>query len=353
MIDRAIALDPACADFYNNRGLILAGIGRIDDAIAAHRRAIELNGDFAEAHNNLGNALVKIGRLDEAEAEFRRTLVLRPDYANAHSNLGVVLHRRNKFDEAIAAYRGALRLQPNHAEAQSNLGAALREIGEMDQGIEAFRAAIAIDETCLDAHANLGAALHDLGKFDEAIASLERAIQLNPQADFPHYNLALSLLQGGDYERGFAEYEHRVHAVASRHRFATPPWDGRELGGKTILLHAEGGFGDVIQFARFVPMVKARGGVVTLTVQPELVRLFSRLDGAALVLSKASTPPPFDLQCPLLSLARVFRTTMQSIPSKPYLSADPKAAAFWSARLGDDKRRKVGFAWAGSPNSSE
>ncbi len=349
LIDRAIALDPACADFHNNRGLILAGLGRVDDAIAAHRKAIELNADFAEAHNNLGNALVKLGRLDEAEAEFRRTLVLRPDYANAHSNLGVVLHRQNKFDEAIAAYRGALGVQPNHAEAQSNLGAALREIGEMDKAIEAFRAAIAIDDTCLDAHANLGAALHDLGKFDEAIAPLKRAIQLNPQANFPHYNLALSLLQGGDYEHGFAEYEHRAHAVVSRQRFATPPWDGRELGGKTILLHAEGGFGDAIQFARFVPMVKACGGVATLLVQPELIRLFSTLDGAALVLPKTNNPPPFDVQCPLLSLARVFRTTIQNIPNKPYLSADRKAVAFWSTRLGGDKRRKVGLAWAGSP----
>ena len=130
----------------------------------------------------------------------------------------------------------------------------------MDEAIKAFRAAIAIDQTCVDAHANLGAALHDLGHFEEATASLERAIQLNPEADSPHYNLALSLLQAGDYERGLAEYEHRAYAVASRRRFATPPWDGRELGGKTILLHAEGGFGDVIQFARFVRMVKARGG---------------------------------------------------------------------------------------------
>jgi tetratricopeptide (TPR) repeat protein len=349
LIDRAIALDPACADFHNNRGLILAGLGRIDDAISAHRRAIELNGDFAEAHNNLGNALVRTGRLDEAAAEFHRTIALRPDYANAHSNLGVVLHRQDKFDEAIAAYRSALRVQPNHAEAQSNLGAALREVGDMDKAIEAFRAAIAIDETCLDAHANLGAALHDLGQFDEAIASLERAIQLNPQANFPHYNLALSLLQRGDYERGLAEYEHRAYAVASRQRFAMPPWDGRELGGKTILLHAEGGFGDVIQFARFVPMVKARGGRVILLVQPELIRLFSTLDGAALVLPKTNTPPPFDVQCPLLSLPRVFRTTIQNIPAKPYLSADPMAAAFWSARLGNDKRRRIGLLWAGSP----
>jgi len=349
LIDRAIALDPSCADFHNNHGLILASLGRIDDAIDAHRKAIALNPDFAEAYNNLGNALVKTGRLDEAESAFRRTLALRPDYANAQSNLGVVLHRQDKFDEAIAAYRAALQLQPHHAEAQSNLGAALREIGEMDQAIEAFRAAIAIDETCVDAHANLGAALHDLGHFDEAIASHRRAIQLNPQSNFPHYNLALTLLQGGEFERGLAEYEYRAYAVASRRRFPMPAWDGRELKGKTILLHAEGGFGDAIQFARFVPMVRARGGVPILQVQAELVRLFSTLDGAAVVLPKTEDPPPFEFQCPLLSLPGVFHTAIQNIPANPYLSAEPSSAARWSSGLGNDPRRRIGLAWAGSP----
>jgi Flp pilus assembly protein TadD len=351
LIDRAITLDPACADFHNNRGLILAGLGRVDEAIADHRRAIELNADFAEAHNNLGNALVRTGQVAEAEAAFRRTLDLRPDYANAHSNLGVVLHRQDKFDQAIAAYRAALRLSPRHAEAQSNLGAALREIGEVNKAIDAYRAAIAIDDTCADAHANLGGALHDLGYFDEAVASLERAIQLNPQLSFPHYNLALALLRDGNYERGLLEFEYRAHAVAARHRFATPMWDGKDLWSKRILLHGEGGFGDVIQFARFIPMVKARGGIPILQVQPELVRLFSTLDGGAVVVPKTEDPPPFDFHCPLLSLPRIFHMTVNCIPWKPYLSADPSASALWSAKLGHDKRHKIGLAWAGNPKN--
>jgi tetratricopeptide (TPR) repeat protein len=349
LIDRAIALDPGCADFHNNRGLILAGLGRVEDAIAAHRKAIELKPDYAEAQNNLGNALVRINKFDEAEAAFRRTLALNPDYANAHSNLGVLLHRQNKFEEAIASYREAIGLHPNHAEARSNLGAALREIGEMDQAIEAYKSAIAIDKSCMDAYANLGAALHDIGRHEEAVAALQRAIELNPQAHFPHYNLALSLLQSGDYQRGLEEYEHRAYAVASRQKFPSPPWDGRELGGKTILIHAEGGFGDGIQFARFVPMVRARGGVPILLVQQELVRVLSTLEGKPTVLAKNQNPPLFDVQCPLMSLPRAFGLTPQNIPAKPYLSADPSNAALWPARLGPDRQQKIGLSWAGSP----
>jgi hypothetical protein len=114
------------------------------------------------------------------------------------------------------------------------------------------------------------------------------------------------------------------------------------------LIHAEGGLGDVIQFARFVPKVKARGGVPTLLVQPELVRLLSTLDGAATVLPKTNTPPPFEVQCPLLSLAKVFGTNLQNIPRQPYLPADPALATPWAAELKDEKRLKAGITWAGS-----
>jgi tetratricopeptide (TPR) repeat protein len=349
LIDRAIAVDPTCADFLNNRGLILAALGRTDQAIAAHRQAIRLNPNFAEAHNNLGNALLQKGRIDEAAAMYRRTIALRPDYANAHSNLGVALHRLGKSDEAIAEYRAALKYQPQHAEAQSNLGVALREIGQIEKAIAAYRAAIAIDENCADAHANLGAALHDVGRPDQGIEALNRAIEINPRSASAHYNLALSLLQQGDYQRGFSEYEFRAYAVYSRQTFLTPPWDGRDLAGKTILLHAEGGFGDTILFARFVPMVKARGGMPILHVQAELVRLFAALDGAGAVIPKSQNPPPFEFHCPLLSLASVFNVTVPTIPAEKYLSADPALARHWAEKLGDDGRRRIGIAWAGTP----
>jgi tetratricopeptide (TPR) repeat protein len=206
LIDKAIALDPNCAEFHNNRGLILAALEKVEEAIAAYRRAIEINPNFAEAQNNLGNALVKIDRLEEAQIAFRRALGLRPDDPSAHRNLGIVLHRQHRFDEAIIAYQAVLRLQPGFAEAHSNLGAALRKIGKTEQAVEAFLAAIAIDGTCVDAHTNLGAALHDLGRFDQAIAEYQTAISLNPDHFEAILNLGIALEAHGEPDQAIQAF---------------------------------------------------------------------------------------------------------------------------------------------------
>jgi Flp pilus assembly protein TadD len=349
LIDRAIQIDPACPDFYNNKGLILLNTGRYEESAVAHRKAIELNPQLPEAHNNLGNALVKCDRLAEAAAAFANTISLKPDYARAHTNLGVVFHRQNKLDEAIASYRTALNYEPNHAESHSNLGVALRETGDLEQAIAEYRAAIAADPNCIDAYANLGAALHDVGRSEEAIAAHTRAIELNPRSAPPHYNLALTLLQSGDFVRGFTEYEFRAYSVWSRNQFKTPPWDGHDLAGRSILVHGEGGFGDIIQFSRFVPMVKDRGGRVIFQVLPELVRLFASLGGAETVVSKSEPAPAFEYHCPLLSLPHIFGTMLETVPNKPYLSADAALARQWAGRFAGETRRRIGLAWTGSP----
>ncbi len=347
-IDRAIGVDPGCADFHNNKGLILANLGRPGEAIAAHAEAVRLRPDFAEAYNNLGNALLKKGAISEAVAAYRQTIALRPDYANAHSNLGVALQRQRKVEEAIAAYRMAVHHQPDHSEAHSNLGVALRETGLMEEAIEEYRTAIRCDNECIDAYVNLGAALHDTGKEEEAISLFTRAIELNPQHAPAHYNLALPLLRKGDYERGWREYEHRAFVLWAQRKFALPGWDGSDLSGKTILLVGEGGFGDAIQFARYIPMVKKRGGRVVVQTQGELVRLLKRVEGVDEVLAKEQSLPAIDVYCPLLSLPAIFGTTLRNIPAAAYLSADPMVSGQWASRLAGHKGFRVGLAWAGS-----
>jgi tetratricopeptide (TPR) repeat protein len=347
-IDRAVAIDPECADFHNNKGLILANLGKTDEAVAAHAEAVRQRPDFAEAHNNLGNVLLKKGAFSEAVAAYRRTVSLRPDYANAHNNLGVAFQKQKKLEEAIAAYRTAVRLQPDHSEAHSNLGVALRETGRMAEAIEEYRTAIRCDDECVDAHVNLGAALHDTGHDEEAIPLLNRAIELNPRHEPAHYNLALALLTKGDYGRGWEEYEHRAFALWSRRKIAAPLWDGGDLSGKTILLVGEGGFGDAIQFARYIPMVKKRGGRVIVHVQSELVRLIKSIDGADEILPKEQQLPRIDTYCPLLSLPRIFDTTTRNIPATPYLSAEVTIAERWASKLAKEKGLRVGLAWAGS-----
>jgi tetratricopeptide (TPR) repeat protein len=348
-IDRAIAIDPSCADFHNNKGLILANLGQTDEAVAAHGEAVRLRPDFAEAHNNLGNALLRKGALAEAISAYRRTIALRPSYANAHNNLGVALQKQRKPDEAIAAYRMAVKHQPDHSEAHSNLGVALRETGRMEEAIEEYRTAIRCDDQCIDAYVNLGAALQDTGRAEEAIALLSHAVDLNPRHDPAHYNLALALLKKGDFERGWPEYEHRAIALWVRRNFRAPIWDGGELSGKTILLVGEGGFGDNIQFARFVPLVKKRGGRIIVQVPSQLVLLLKRVEGADQVLPKDQPPPAIDVCCSLLSLPGIFGTTPQDIPAAPYLTADAAISAHWASKLAGEKGLRVGLAWAGAP----
>ncbi len=347
LIDHAIAIDPACPEFHNNKGLILFNLGRFEQAVAAHREAVRLRPEFPEALNNLGNALLHKGELAEAADTYRKTIALRPNYANAYSNLGVALHKQKKLEDAIAAYRLAVLYQPGHAEAHSNLGVALRESGRMSEAIEEYRTAIRLDERCLDAQANLGAALYDTGHGEEAIAVLTHAAELNPEYSGARYNLALALLQKGDYQRGWDEYEHRVLAMWARLKFPAPQWDGGDPAGKTILLFADGGFGDAIQFARYVPMVKKRGATVILQVQPELIRLFGRL-GADRVIAKDQPAPAFDLHCPFLSLAKVFNTRVDDVPAAPYLSADPEIARKWASKVAGKEGLRVGLAWRGN-----
>ncbi len=322
-------------------------LGRTDEALAAHGEAVRLRPDFAEAHNNLGNALLKKGAFAEAISAYRRTIALRPNYANAHNNLGVALQKQRKPDEAIAAYRMAVQYQPDHSEAHSNLGVALRETGRMEEAIEEYRTAVRCDDQCIDAYVNLGAALQDIGRAEEAIALLTRAVELSPRHDPAHYNLALALLKKGDFERGWPEYEHRAIAQWVRRNIRAPIWDGGELSGKTILLLGEGGFGDTIQFARFVPHVKKRGGRIVVQVPSQLVLLLKRVEGADEVLPKDQPLPAIDVCCSLLSLPWIFRTTPQNIPAAPYLTADEAISAHWASELGGEKGLRVGLAWAG------
>lgn len=350
-IERAIAIDASHPDYQNNKGLILANVGRLDEAIAAHQRAVELKPDFAEAHNNMGNALLAKGRPIEAAAAYRQTLKLRPDFANAHSNLGVALHKQGLYSEAIDAYRVALRYRPDHAEAHSNLGVALLESGQTDAAIDEYRQAIQLKPDYVDAHTNLGAAMHDLGREDDAFASLNEALRLNPNDPLAHYNLSLVYLLRGDYQNGWKEYDFRSGVIAAPKRFSQPAWDGRDLNGSSILVHAEQGFGDTIQFVRFVDRVAQRGGKVILQCREELIRLLKGTAGIDQIISKRDPIPTYQVQIPLLSLPRVFNVSLQDVPNKvPYVKLDPAWVPAWAHRMGGaDRRLRVGLAWAGDP----
>jgi hypothetical protein len=298
-----------------------------------------------------GVACYQAGKLAEAIAAFRGSLESNPAQADVHAILGACLIHSRDINGAMEECRKAIALDANLAAAHNNLGACLRYLGRHEEAVLACWRAMELRPDYAQALTNLGAALAELGEVDKATALHLRALQLEPEMREAHWNLAISSLRAGDLVWGFAEYEWRLKGPGAvlAPGFSQPSWDGADLRGKTILLHGEQGIGDILQFVRYVPLVADQGGRIVLVCHAELCRLLREMPLVAEVVPFGAAPPAFDVYCPLMSLARIFGTTIQSIPSKvPYLRASQVLAKRWGERLGNSKgKRRVGLVWAG------
>ena len=383
---KAIELDAGYAEAHHNLGLALLGAGRRDEALAALRRAVAVKpgygdawlnlartlepaGDHAGAaeayrrrialgkaeaavHHDLGKALKELGDLDGAIAAYRDALDLSPDYAEAWNNLGVALADQDRFDDAIAAYRRTIELSPGFRAAHNNLGIALKELGRLDEAHAAISHIVGLDPGYAFGHTNLGNVLRQMGRVSESARAYRRSIELDPGLAMAHNNLAMALLLQGDFEDGLAEYEWRWKTEPFKPReYRQPAWDGGEFAGKTLLLYAEQGLGDAIQFIRYAPDIVALGGKVIVECPKPLARLFEGIAGLTPWLPGEAPQPAFDLHAPLLSLPWLFATRADSIPAAvPYLAA-PEAGT-WRERVGADEGVKVGLVWAGRKEHS-
>jgi tetratricopeptide (TPR) repeat protein len=346
---RALALDPGTADAQNNLGVTLGALGRRDDAIACYRRALALQPDYAKAHLNLGAALMIVDAV-EADKHLRQAIAIDPGFAEVHYNLGNLRETQKAYHEAAASFRRAIDLKPEFYDAHNNLGAALLKAGDAAAALASFERAAALRPDHAEAHHNLANALCELGRYADALAGYRRAVGLDPEHVQANFSAALIQLLRGDLREGFKGYEWRWRlATLPPRALSAPLWNGEDLAGRTILLHAEQGYGDTILGLRYVPLVAARGGSVMLEVPQPLMRLAQRLPGVAQVVARGATLPPFELHCPLLSLARTFGTTLETIPAEtPYLEAPAEALTRWRSRLGPGSGLKVGLVWAGS-----
>ena len=296
---------------------------------------------------------LRAGRLPQALGICHAILSAQPNDPGALHLAGVVAHQLDEPEDALALISQAIRIDPRPAVYHANLGIALHRLGRLQQALASFARAIAADPRHVDAHYNRGAVLAELGELNAAQHHFQRVIALEPQHAFAHYALGLALLQHGEFARGWAEHEWRrrgAKLTPDKLVFREPLWDGRPLGGRTILLHAEQGLGDTIQFARYAPLVAARGGRVLLACQPSLKRLLTRLDGVEAVLTGGDRLPAFDVQAPLMSLPHLLGTTVETIPARvPYLAVDDDLNATWAERLRGMAGLKVGLVWAGNP----
>ena len=355
LIGRAIAINPEVADYHNNLALVWTAQGKHEEAAAECRRALQLKPDSPEIYNNLGNALRDQGQLEESVATFRKAIQLRPGYAGAHHNLGMALRRLKRTDEAVAICRHALELDGHSPEAYVNLGAALKEDGQTEAAMDAYRKALQINPDLAEAYNNIGDLFSMVGLIDEAIVALDRAIELNPDYRDARFNCSLALLVRGDYARAWPLYEARKGILNKKLNFSHPMWDGGPIEGRRLLIHAEQGLGDTIQFVRYAELAAARGAQVILECQESLFELLRGVKGVSEIVKAGDPLPPFDVHVPMLSQPLLFQTTRRTIPGRvPYLSADPKRRETWQGLIGSpaENRRRVGLAWAGNSEHS-
>ena len=391
---RTLAVDPRMAEAEFSAAFVLARMGELKEAETRYRRALMLQPDFAAAWVNLGSLLRELGREVHAEAALGRALELRPDLISGYINLAILERERQCPAEAEAYLRKAFSLNPEHvdtliawcqlrsaegdiagawqwlrwalarepknAEAVNMHGVLLHNQSLFAEAVEVFRHAEQLG--CSAAASNRGNSLLDLERIDEALHAHEAAVERDPFLPGALYNLALTRLRLGDWIRGWPGYEARW-SFREVHRaprvFSQPRWQGEPLKGRTILLHAEQGLGDTIQFCRYAILVKARGGTVILQVQEPVERLLGSLStvraGLAQTVLLSEKPPGFDLECPLMSLPAVFGTTLETVPwTGAYLGANRQLA--FEKRLRTPHVRpnladplRVGIAWAGNP----
>jgi tetratricopeptide (TPR) repeat protein len=353
-----IASGAPVAAAHNNLGLLLIQKGHADEAITCYRRAIELDPSYVQAHYNLGLASCKRGAVEQAVAAWRRTLELAPGHAEAWNDLGNVLKQQRNFDEATDCYERSIALQPDYAAAHSNLGIVHRDQWNLDAAIGCFRRSLALQPAAAEVETNLGIALSDTGCYEEAAGCFRRALVLQPDLAEAHRGLSNLLLLTGDYDRGWPEYEWRWRTGRlSMPQFAHPRWKGEPLDGRTILLWAEQGLGDTLQFVRYAPVLKSLGAMVLFECPRALMKLVASCPGIDRLLEQRSladgTPATqadiaFDYQLPLLSLPTVLKTRVETIPANiPYLSADAALVERWRAQLRPIEGFRIGINWHG------
>ncbi len=348
---RVLEAQPNVPEAEHLLGVIAHQNGRLGDAIEHVQRAVKLAPHVALFHANLGEMLRLAGRPRQAAEAARRAIAIEPSMAAAWSNLGVALYELKEYEEAAAAQRKAIAANPDFAEAHSNLGNALHALRRFDEAIEAYHRAIELNPNYPDGWANLGTTLHHAGSFEAGIAALRRAIALAPHHANARSGLGILLLMRGDLAEGWDEYEWRLRSSERKGpRFPEIPWQGESLAGKHIYVQAEQGFGDTLQFARYMPLLAARAGKVTLRVHQQLVRLLRESLPGITVLGDRGDPTPYQCDAVLLSLPRLFKTRLETIPANvPYLRPPPAAAQHWKARLAKMAGLKIGVVWAGNP----
>src|SRR5215471_3601663 len=382
--DKALALKPDYFDVFGHRGNTLQQLGRFKDALADYDRAIAAGANSPIVLHNRGTALLRLNRPEEALSSFEKAIALKADYVSAHLRRGEVLRELNRYDDALAAVDRAIAIKPNEIDAFYIRGMTLQDMGRAADAVASYDRAIALKADFAEALNNRGNALKDLERFEEARLSYEQAMAVAPDFADPFYNRGVVLLELNRADEALLSYERAIalkpdypEAIFSRglcklamgrsegwedfeHRWQmknypplqiavdAPPWKGEALGGRSILVFAEQGLGDTIQFARFLPRLLQSGAAVTFLVDKKLHGILKALPADIRLVSSVQPSERFDYCAPLMSLPHRLGIGLDSVGlTASYIAVDPKRRDKWGQKLGPDGF-KVGIAWHGA-----
>lgn len=352
-IERALALHPRDAVMLANRGNALRALGRHAEALASYDGSLALAADAAEVHHSRALALMGLERHGEALESLERALALAPGRFGIHFHRGVALSLLERHAEALASFDSALALEPRSADALNNRGVELGHLGRAEEALEAFAKAVHAQPDDPEPYNNAANTLKGLGRYAEALERIEQALRTQPDHAATLWSKSLIKLALGQYEEGWTLYESRLrleHLHEYRRTFSAPRWTGSEdVTGKRVLVHAEQGLGDALQFCRYLPLLEARGAQVVFEAPDTLFKLMESLRFAgALIRRGEPLPPGLHFHCPLLSLPLAFGTRAETIPAKtPYLTAPSDLVRAWREKLSALPGLKVGLNWQG------
>jgi tetratricopeptide (TPR) repeat protein len=353
LISAALKVNPRAPDAWVNLGIVLHALKRDQEALESFDKALALKPGDVDALHQRANALLTLGRAQDALSAIDQVLSLAPRHPQARLNRGLALAALGRHGEALGEFDAALAMPPDNPAAHYNRGISLFSLDRYGDAVAAYDRALSIAPDHVKALNNRGLALQALNRHDAAVASYSKALEIRKDYADAHFNQALALLTIGDFRRGFEQYEwrwRRTGMPAQGRGYGRPRWLGEyPLQRNTILLHAEQGLGDTIQFARYVPLLARTGAKVVLEVQPQLAPLLRQLEGVVGVAARGEPLPPFDVHCPLGSLPLAFKTEPATIPAEgPYVRADDAHMAKWRTRIEALERPRVAVAWSGN-----
>ena len=353
---RILRVEPGHPEALHALGIIAFQLKKYITAGNLIGKAIENKPKVPQFHYNLGLVFISLKRQEKAIQAFQEAIKIKPDYADAHYNLGLALKKQQQFEEAILNFKQVIKLTPDDADAYYNLGNAYEALDRYESAVENYQLAIRKNGAFAGAFNNLALVLKAMGRIDEAISHFREAVRLQSEFADAHWNLSLALLINGQFEEGWKEHEWRFRrgkrSTIYPHRFGIPLWDGSSFTGKRLFVHSEQGFGDTLQFIRYLPMVKSLGGTVIFEAFGPLlgiIRGFPGIDKLVELSPDRHHVESCDYYVPIMSLPMLFATDIPTIPSNiPYIFADPEKVGQWKNRI-NKKGYRIGIVWAGKP----